>query len=140
MAGKKQDLRQALEKSSLLTADQIKTALDESRKSGDSLIRVILKNKLLDEKILLKFLEEEMDIPHVTLSTYVVDQRIIESIPPATAEKYGVVPLFLVENTLAIAMIDPFDIKAIDEIRSKSKYDVQILAATPSDVESAITQ
>ncbi len=140
MADKKLDLRQAFLKSGLLTADQIKEAIDEGRKSGDSLVRSILKKKLLDEKVVLKFLEEEMDIPHVNLTTYLIDQKIIESIPPTTAKRYGVIPLFLVENSLSIAMVDPFDIKAIDEVRSKSGYDVQVMVATPTEIEAAITQ
>ncbi|MBI5701642.1 Flp pilus assembly complex ATPase component TadA [Candidatus Saganbacteria bacterium] len=140
MSEKKKDLRTAFVKSGLLTEDQVKNAITEGRTSGESLIYVILKKKLLDEKALLKFLEDEMDIPHVNLSTYLIDQKIIESIPPQTAKKYSVIPLFVVENSLSIAMVDPFNIKAIDEIRQKTGLDVQVMAAMPSEINSAISQ
>ena len=140
MAEKKKDLREALIDSGLLNQEQLKEIINEGRKSGESIIRVILRKKVLDDKTVLKFLEEKMDIPHINLATYLIDQKIIESVPPATAKKFGVIPLFNVENSLSIAMVDPFDIKAIDEVRKKSGFDVQVMAATPSEIDTAISQ
>ncbi len=140
MPVKKKDLRKALVESGLLTDEQVKEALNEGRQSGESLLKVIQKKKLLEEKIILKFLEEEMDIPHVNLSTYLVDQKTIELITPIAAKKYGIIPLFIVENTLSLAMTDPFDIKAIDEIRGKTGFDIEPMAATPTEIEQAIAQ
>jgi type IV pilus assembly protein PilB len=137
---KKKDLRKALIDSGLLNADQVKIADEEGRRTGESLIRVILKKQLLNEKQVLAFLEDEMDIPHVSLASYLIDQKTIESIPAAIAKKFSVIPLFIVENTISLAMIDPFDIKAIDEVRAKTGYDVEVMAAAPSEIEQAIAQ
>jgi len=140
MAEKKKDLREAFSKSGLLTAEQVKQAVDEGRKTGESLIKVILKQKLLDEKTVLKFLEEEMEVPHVNLSSYLIDQRTLDYISPPIAKKYGIIPLFLVGKSLSIAMIDPFDIKAIDEVRKKSGFDIEVMGATPSEMTQALSQ
>jgi type IV pilus assembly protein PilB len=140
MAEKRKDLRESLVKSGLLTEEQVHQAQDEVRRTGDSLIRVILKNKLLDEKTVLKFLEEEMGFPQVGLSSYLIDQKTIESVPPATVKKYNVIPLFLVGSTLTVAISDPFDVRAIDEIRKKTGLAVEVMAAAPSDINQSIVQ
>ncbi|MFA4967487.1 MAG: ATPase, T2SS/T4P/T4SS family [Candidatus Margulisiibacteriota bacterium] len=140
MAEKKKDLRKALATSGLLTAEQVKIATDEGRKTGEGLIRIILNRKMLEEKQVLAFLEEEMGIPHVSLSSYLIDQKMIDLLPPAIARKFGVIPLFSVENTISMAMIDPFDIKAIDEVRTNTKCGVEVFAATPTEINQAISQ
>jgi len=140
MAEKKKDLREALVKSGLLTAEQVRLASENSIRSGESLIRSILYSKLLDEKTLLKFLEEEMGIPHVSLSSYLIDQKTIDLVPAGTAKKYGIIPLFLVENTLNVAMVDPFDVRGIDEVRIKTGHDLEVMSALPSEVNQALVQ
>src|SRR3989339_152232 len=140
MGERKKDLRQALAESGLLTSEQIKDAVTEGRKSGETLIKILLKKRLLDEKTVIKFLEEEMFIPHINLSTYLIDQKTLEYITPATAKKFGVIPLFLLGKSLSIAMVDPFDIKALDEVRRESKFDIEAMCSTPSEISQAITQ
>ena len=140
MAEKKRDLRESLVSSGLLTAEQVKAAVEESRRSGDSLVKVILRKKLLDEATIVKFLEEVMGFPRVSLASYLVDQKTLDAVPPAVVKKYGVVPLFLVENTLSVAMVDPFDVKALDEVRKRTGFDVEAMVAAPSDLNQAIIQ
>ncbi len=140
MAEKRKDLRTALTESGLLTPEQVRVATEAGRRTDESLIKVLLAKKILDEKQVLKFLEGEMGIPHISLSSYLIDQKTIEGLPPALAKKYSVIPLFQVENALSIAMVDPFDIKAIDEIRSKTGHDVEVMAATPTEINQAIVQ
>lgn len=140
MVERKKDLRKALMQSGLLNADQVALATSEGQRTGESLIKVILRKSMLDEKQVLSFLEDEMGIPHVNLSSYLIDQKTIESIPAMIAKKFSVIPLFIVDKTVSLAMIDPFDIKAIDEIRAKTGYDVEVMAAAPSEIELAIAQ
>ncbi|OGC22255.1 hypothetical protein A3J90_02825 [candidate division WOR-1 bacterium RIFOXYC2_FULL_37_10] len=140
MTEKKRDLRKAFVECGLLTEEQIKEAVKEGQKTGETLIKSIIKKRLLDEKTVIKFLEEEMYIPHINLSSYLIDQKTLSYITPETAKKYGVIPLFLVGNSLSIGMIDPFDIKAIDDVRRESKFDVEAMAATPSEINQAIMQ
>lgn len=140
MAEKKRDLRESLVSSGLLTADQVKEAVEESRRSGDSLVKVILRKKMLDETTIVKFLEEVMGFPRVSLASYLVDQKTLDAVPPAVVKKYGVVPLFLVDNTLSVAMVDPFDVKALDEVRKRTGFDVEAMVAAPSDINQAVIQ
>ncbi|MBU0574533.1 MAG: GspE/PulE family protein [Candidatus Margulisbacteria bacterium] len=140
MSASKKDLRELLVSSSLLTNDQIKALTAEIKKTGKSIIELIYEKKLLDENTLLSFLEEKLNIPRVDLGRYLIDQKTLEIIPAGTVKKYKVIPLFLVEKTLSVAASDPFNIKAIDEIRAKSGYDVEMMAAAPSEIDQAIAQ
>ena len=140
MVDRSKSLRESLIKGGLLSEDQIKIAIEEGRKTGETLIKSILKKNLVDEEVLISFLEKEMDFPRVDLSSYLVDKKIISLVPYATAKKYKMMPLFKVGDVLTVAMVDPFDILALDEVRSKSKCDVEPMVATSKDIEQAIHQ
>ncbi|NQU16857.1 MAG: type II/IV secretion system protein [Candidatus Saganbacteria bacterium] len=137
---RRRDLKDALLESGLLTAEKIQTIIRESKKSGKSLVRVLLMKKYLTEKQLLDFFEFEMDIPHVDLGNYLIDPGVIELVPSNIAKKFGVTPLFKTGSTLSVAMIDPFDIQATDELRSRTRMQIEVMAATPSDIGAALNQ
>ncbi len=138
MVDRSKSLRDSLLKSRLLSEDQIRTAIEEGRKTGDTLIKSILKLNLVEEEALIAFLEKEMDFPGVDLSSYLVDKKIINLVPYSTARKYKIMPLFKVGDVLTVAMVDPFDILALDEVRTKSKCDVEPMVATSKDIDQAI--
>jgi type IV pilus assembly protein PilB len=129
-----------LVKSGLINQEQLKIAVDEGKKSGDTLIRSILNNSLVDENSLISFLEKEMDIPRVDLSSYIIDPKTLKLVAYPSAKKYKLLPLFKVGDVLTIAMVDPFDVMALDEVRSKSKCDVEPMIATAEEIEQAINQ
>ncbi|MFH1347489.1 MAG: ATPase, T2SS/T4P/T4SS family [Candidatus Margulisiibacteriota bacterium] len=140
MVDKSKSLRESLIKSGLLSGEQIKIAIEEGRESGTTLIKSILKRNLVDEKALMAFLEKEMDIPRVDLATYLIDKKVLNLVPFATARKYKVMPLFKVGDVLTVATIDPFDILAFDEIKSKSKCDIEPMVADTKEIDSALNQ
>ncbi len=140
MVDKSKSLRESLLKSGLLSEDQIKTAIEAGRTTGDTLIKSILKLNLVSEDALIAFLEKEMEFPRVDLSSYLVDKKIINLVPFSSAKKYKLMPLFKVGDVLTVAMVDPFDILALDEVRSKSKCDVEPMVATSNDINQAINQ
>ncbi|MBN2058653.1 MAG: Flp pilus assembly complex ATPase component TadA [Candidatus Saganbacteria bacterium] len=140
MVDRSKSLRESLVRSGLLSEEQIKSAIEEGRESGTTLIKSILKRNLVDEMALITFLEKEMDIPRVDLSTYLIDKKVLNLVPFATARKYKIMPLFKVGDVLTIATVDPFDILALDEIRSKSRCDVEPMVAAPKDIDNAINQ
>ena len=140
MVDRSKSLRESLLRSGLLTEDQIKTAIEAGRTTGDTLIKSVLKLNLVSEEALIAFLEKEMEFPRVDLSSYLVDKKIISLVPYSTARKYKLMPLFKVGDVLTVAMVDPFDILALDEVSSKSKCDVEPMVATSADIDQAINQ
>lgn len=140
MVDRSRSLRESLVRSGLVSEEQIKIAIEKGHKNGDTLIKSLLNNKLVGEDTLISFLEKEMDIPHVDLSSYIIDQKTLNLVHFATAKKFRCLPLFKVGDVLTVAMVDPFDVMALDEIRSKSKCDVEPMVATSTEIEDAINQ
>lgn len=137
---RKKDFKETLLNSNLLTQERIKALADEAKSSGTSLINVIYKNKAIDDKSILQLLEEEFSIPSISLSSYLIDPKIVELVPQVLVKKYNVIPVFVVGKALSVAMSDPFDIKAIDDLRHKTGYDIQVMAAPLSELNQAISQ
>ncbi|OGC10935.1 hypothetical protein A3K48_00100 [candidate division WOR-1 bacterium RIFOXYA12_FULL_52_29] len=140
MVDRSKSLRESLVKSGLLTEAQIQEAVEDARHNGETLIRTILKNNMVAEELIASFLEKEMDFPKVDLASYLVDQKAVDLLPINIAKKYHIIPLFKVGDVLTIAMVDPFDVVALDEVRSKTKCDVEPMVSTPRDIDAAITQ
>ncbi|MDI6731574.1 MAG: ATPase, T2SS/T4P/T4SS family [Candidatus Margulisbacteria bacterium] len=80
------------------------------------------------------------EIPEIDLSSYAVDPQVIKLVPAILAQKHLVLPLFKVGNTLTVAMADPKDIVAMDELRSAIKMDVSTVKAGMPDIQDAITE
>src|SRR3989339_479742 len=78
-------------------------------------------------------------IPEVDLSGYTLDAAVVKLIPASLAEKHKVIPLFKVGNTLTLAMADPKNIMAMDEVRGITKLDVSVVKASVSGIEEAIS-
>ncbi|MBU0630919.1 MAG: Flp pilus assembly complex ATPase component TadA [Candidatus Margulisbacteria bacterium] len=140
MVDKSKSLRESLVKSGLLTEAQIQEAVEDARRNGETLIMTILKSSLVAEELIASFLEKEMEFPKVDLASYLVDQKAVDLLPITLAKKYHVIPLFKVGDVLTVAMIDPFDVVALDEVRSKTKCDVEPMVSTPREIDAAIAQ
>lgn len=140
MVDRSRSLRESLVKAQLLTEEQINIAIEKGRKTGETLIKSILSNRLVDENTLISFLEKEMDIPRVDLSSYIIDQKSLALVPYAVARKYKCLPLFKVGDILTVAMVDPFDVMALDEVRAKTRCEVEPMVSTAGEIDSAINQ
>jgi type IV pilus assembly protein PilB len=140
MVDQSKSLRDSLISSRLLNEAQVREAIEEGRRTGETLIKSILRKGMLDENTLISFLEKEMEIPRVDLSSYLVDQKTVDLVPISVARKYKLIPLFKVGDVLTVAMVDPFDVLALDEVRGKSKCDVEPMVATSKEIETAIGQ
>ncbi|MCX5751920.1 MAG: ATPase, T2SS/T4P/T4SS family [Candidatus Saganbacteria bacterium] len=136
----KQSLGERLVAEGLLTEEQFQSAVLESRKTGESLVRILLGKSLIKNDVLIKFVEEKMGIPHMDLASYIIDQKILQLIPHSMAKKYKAVPIFKVGNTVSVAMADPFDVLAIDEIRNQTGMDVDVVISAETDINQAISQ
>lgn len=79
-------------------------------------------------------------IPEIDLSSYAIDPQVVKLIPAALAQKHLILPLFKVGNTLTVAMADPKNIVALDELRTAVKLDISTVKAGDQDIQDAITE
>jgi type IV pilus assembly protein PilB len=135
--GKKQ-LGQYLLDKGLIDQDQLRAALDEQRRTGLYLREVFVKLGYVTDEDLMAYYEEELLIPSVKLLDYNVEDAIVKLIPEKLARRYRVVPLFLIKDNLTIAMEDPLNVLAIDDISAETGYDIEACVATRNSINIAI--
>ncbi|MDO8603303.1 MAG: type II secretion system ATPase GspE [Candidatus Omnitrophota bacterium] len=136
----KKNIEQILLEKAVITQEQLDKALDESRKKGISAGKVIVRSGMVTEEAYAQAVSEALDIPYVNLGSYIIDSEVIKLIPETVAKKYKAVPIFKIRNTLTVAMADPKDIVAIDDLSRKAKCDIEAMLATESAIANAIEQ
>ncbi|MCI8364665.1 MAG: Flp pilus assembly complex ATPase component TadA [Eubacterium sp.] len=125
----------------VITQEQLMTALEEQRKTGKRLGEVLVELKYTDETEIAEAMSHQMKIPLARIREAKLAPEIIELLPENIVRKNNVIPFELDENNpniLRIAMADPLDIIAVDDISIITNMQIDIMVATPSDITYAI--
>ena len=101
----------------LITADQLKIALHEQRRSGDMLGGILVRLGFLRDGDLAAVLAERTGFAPVDLTTCLIDDVLMRRLPPHVAQRCRAIPLRLDGDTVEVAVADPYDVTAMDEIR-----------------------
>jgi len=141
MVKKKTDVINLLLKKKLITSSNVTAAKNEAKKTGLSLEKSLEKLDIITEEDIAYTLAEELNVPFMDLKEYILDSAVISLITEPMAKEYKAIPIFRIENTLTIAMTDPNDIIAIDEIRNKSRCsNIETVLSTEDAVSKSIDQ
>ncbi|MEA2558398.1 MAG: type pilus assembly protein PilB [Actinomycetota bacterium] len=135
---KAKQLGQILIEQGLITPEQLQQALEEHRKTPKSLGRVLIDLGLIKETDLVRALAEQVGLEFVDLSEFQVDPSSTTLLPEALARRYRAIPIGDRDGKLLVAMSDPANVYALDDIRTITGRDVQPVVATAADVEQAI--
>ena len=123
----------------LVTEDQLFQAFQMHKEQGKALGRVLVDSGFLTESQLVAALAQQIGLEFVDLGDYPVDGSVIASVPGAMCRKHSALPLRVDdEGKLLLAMADPANVFAIDDIRSITGFDVRPVVATRADVLGAI--
>lgn len=133
-------LGELLVRNNIITKEQLAKALDEQRTSGGQqrLGSILVKNGLVTEPDLTTFLSKQYGVPSINLSEFEADMAVVKIIPADVAQKYQIVPVNRAGSTLIIAMADPSNIFAIDDIKFMTGYNVEVVVASESSIKTAI--
>ena len=131
-------LGEILVKESLITADQLKQALDYQKKNGGRLGTCLMKLGLISDDEITAVLSRQYGVPSINLKYYEVDPAVIKLIPQDTAVRYQIVPLSRVGSTLTIAMTDPTNVFAMDDIKFMTGFNVEPVVASETAISEAI--
>ncbi|HET7309879.1 MAG TPA: ATPase, T2SS/T4P/T4SS family [Mycobacteriales bacterium] len=126
--------------SGLVTQQQLAEAFEEHQRAGRALGRVLVEKGVLTESQLVAALAQQIGLKFVDLSDYPVDGAAIASVPPAVCRRYNALPIGYEDGRLLVAMSDPANVFAIDDIRSITGAEVKPVVATKSDVTGAINR
>src|SRR5206468_3491672 len=135
---KAKQLGQILIEQGLITPEQLEHALEEHRRTPKSLGRTLIDLGLIKESDLVRALAEQVGLEFVDLADYPIDAAVTGLLPDALARRYRAIPIGERDGKLLVAMSDPANVYALDDIRTITNRDVQPLVATASDVEQAI--
>jgi type IV pilus assembly protein PilB len=124
----------------VITVDQLKKASQEQRQKGERLEQAIVRLGYAKEELALQCLADYFNLPYVDLDTYLIDEKIVKTIPEEMARRHMFIPLFKIGSTLTVAMTNPLNLLALDELKNKVKTDVEIAISTEKKIKKAIEQ
>ncbi len=125
-------------KEELINADQLQEALEEQKKSGDRLTDVLLNMGYIDEYQLAAHLSKQYGVPAINLDSFDIDREALKFVSRESATKYNLIPITQANSTLVIAMSDPSNIFAIDEIKFATGKSIEVVVATERSIEKSI--
>src|SRR5208282_2017940 len=131
-------LGEILVKDSLISSDQLKQALDYQKKNGGRLGTCLVKLGLVSDEDITAVLSRQYGVPSINLKFYEVDPAVIKLVPQETAVRYQIVPLSRVGSTLTIAMTDPTNVFAMDDIKFMTGFNVEPVVASETAISEAI--
>jgi type IV pilus assembly protein PilB len=136
----KRNFAEILAAQGIITPDQLTQAVEEQKRTGEQLGKVLVKLGFITETEMIKFLGSQMDIPLIRLDNYLIDPQIIDLVPQSLARRYTLIPVFKSNDTLTVAMTDPLDVFAIDDLQARTKCRIVSAVASEADILKAIDQ
>lgn len=133
-------LGELLVEAGLITEQQLQDALAEQAKTGDRLGKILVERGYLPKQVIGEMLERQRGVPYVSLTTYPLDPDLLQSIPETIVMEHKVIPLARFGNEVHLAMTDPNDIVAIDQVASITRARVKPFLMTESDFAWAISR
>ena len=140
MAKAKQSLGESLVGEGIITESQLKQAQAEEGRTGKRLRTVLVKLGFMAEEDLVTFLSEKLSLPRIELSNYLIDPKIVELVPESLARKYELIPVLKIGDRLTCAMVDPWNVFALDEIRAKTNLIIEPAVSTQAEINKALSE
>jgi type IV pilus assembly protein PilB len=122
----------------LVDSAQLAAAMSKMRAEGGSLLSNLSKTGAINEEVLSEFLSQHFGVPSVNLDELDLEQEIVSLIPEELSKKYKAIPINRTGKTLVVAMADPTNIEAIDEIKFLTEYNVEVVVATENQIKKAL--
>ncbi|MBI2166723.1 MAG: type II/IV secretion system protein [Candidatus Omnitrophica bacterium] len=136
----RQSLGESLVEAGMITADQLAKAQAEEKRTSHRLLKVLVKMNLVTEEDLVVFLSGKLGIPRIELANYLIDPAVIELVPESFARKHDLIPVLKIGNRLTCALVDPWNVFVLDELRIKTKLTIEPAVATGAEIKKAIEE
>ncbi len=133
-------LGELLQQAGKITEEQLNQALAAQQSQGGRVGSHLVKLGYIDDEELVEFLSQRYGVPAINLSEIEVDDSIIGIIPAEVARKYTILPVSKAGAKLTIAMVDPTNVFAMDDVKFMTGYNVEPVVASDSTLRGAIDQ
>src|SRR6187549_1776997 len=131
-------LGELLLKENMVTPQQLQEALSHQKSNGGKLGKAFVSLGYVRDEEITSLLSRQYGVPSINLDHFEVDPNVIKTIPSETARKYQILPLSRSGATLTIAMADPTNVFAMDDIKFMTGYNVEPVVASETALEEAI--
>src|SRR5256712_3688537 len=121
-----------------ITSEQLQEALNYQRQHGGKLGHNLIRLGLIKDDEITALLSKQYGVPSIALGQFEIDPGVVKLVPAETAQKYQIVPLSRSGATLTIAMTDPTNVFAMDDIKFMTGYNVEPVVASETAVIEAI--
>ena len=122
----------------VITRQELEKALAHQQSHGGLLGQILIQLEFVTEQEIALALTAQYGFPYLPLDNYEIDGTLTELIPEQVARQYCLIPIDRIGNALTLAMADPSNVQAIEDIELLTKCVVQTFVSTPSDVTRAI--
>ncbi|OVE73780.1 hypothetical protein BVX93_00855 [bacterium B13(2017)] len=134
MSSLKDKLGKILLEKGLITEIQLKDAEEERKNKGEKLSKILVQKGFIDERKLMGALGEHLGIPPIDLSKLKLDPEVVELVPQNVCEFYCMIPVAKIGNALSVAMADPLNVFAIDDIKLMTGMEIVPTIATETEI------
>jgi len=121
-----------------INEEQLEKALKEQTSSSKRLGVILTEQGLITEEELMSTISERLAIPKVSLNSMVVHPHVIQRVNVELARRYTLIPIFYIGNTLTLAMADPLNIIAIEQVKYQTGCEIKRAIATSSEIKTSI--
>lgn len=121
-----------------ITKEQLKTVLTKQGSSGAKLGELLIEDKILNEEDIIEVLQIQLGIDRVHLDMMKLDRESVRAVPENLAKKYGLIAYAFERNRIKVAMVDPLNLYAVDDVRIATGRDVVTVIDTKANIEKAI--
>ena len=140
MSKKRKQLGEVLLEEGLVTYEQLDEALAEQARSGRALGLVLIDMGFVVEQDLVSALAKQIGLPFIDLAEYPVDPAAASLISDSLAKRYSALPIGYEDSKLVVAMSDPANVFALDDIRTITGLEIKPVVSTRSDIHAAIAR
>jgi type IV pilus assembly protein PilB len=133
-----QRLGDLLVKEKVITAEQLEQATKLQKETHVRLASALVKLNFLSDEDVTNFLSRQYGVPAINLSSFEIDPAVIKLIPYETAKRYQILPLSRVGASLTIAMVDPTNVFAMDDIKFMTGFNIEPVVASESSILAGI--
>lgn len=131
-------IHEILKKTQAVSAAHLKRAQELQKSTGKKLARILVDEGVITEKDLMFLLSSELGIPVLDLTAYKVDPQVLKIIPKKIAERHEIIPVSQIGNVITLAMNDPLDVTAMDDVKKITQCNVRPVIAAHRDIQAAI--
>lgn len=136
--GQRRRLGDILVESGIITPEQLSQALERQRRTRDRLGRILVELNMASERQIAEALAEQLGLPMINLASHRIDPEAVRLVPEAVARKRRAVPLTLEGGNLVIAMADPLDVFALDDVGIAARRPIRAAVAVETEIMTAI--